>query len=76
MKALHIAADFGADRVVLVLEPGLDSLDSFHLILQVDSWERMHCISHTSCNLLLVQAVDRAQDIQVFGLLVALMMPE
>ena len=59
-----------------MLESVLDSLDSFHLILLVDSWEQMNRIAHTRCNLVLIQAVDRTQDIQVFGLLVALMMPE
>ena len=77
VQALHIVADFGKDRVVPVLESALDNLDSFHLILQVESWEQLNCIAHTHCNLVLIQAaVDRIPDIQVFGLLVAQMMAE
>ena len=75
VQARHIVADFGTDKVVPVPVSGLDSLDSLHLTLQLDSWEQMNHIARTGCNSVLVQAVYKTRDSQVFGLLVALRMP-
>jgi hypothetical protein len=71
--ALHIVADSGTRRVVLVLESGLDSLGSFHPFLLVDSWVQMNRIARTRCNSVLIQALDKTQDSLVLRLLVALM---
>jgi hypothetical protein len=76
VKALHIVADFGINRVVPVLYFDLDSLGSFHLGLLVDSWVQMNRIARTRCNSVLIQAAGRTQDSQVIELLVAMTTPE